>query len=206
MSEKKPTPTLTRSASRECPVCGKVSYSLGGVHPQCNVARADAASQAARKAQLKKEPAVPPRDRWSKRCPHCSRQVPARRLVCDCGKQFAPTTGSGGVAAAGPRPALSSPALSSAVPSVPARPPESNRKMSGATDKAITVQVNQRLANRGVRSPCRVAVATKGGDVTLSGSVQFAHQKAASSQAASSISGVRRVINNLSVKPIAKRT
>lgn len=78
--------------------------------------------------------------------------------------------------------------------------------MSGATDKAITVQVNQRLANRGVRSPCRVAVATKGGDVTLSGSVQFAHQKAASSQAASSISGVRRVINNLSVKPIAKRT
>jgi hypothetical protein len=26
-----------------CPVCGKVAYSLGGVHPQCAIKRADIA-------------------------------------------------------------------------------------------------------------------------------------------------------------------
>jgi hypothetical protein len=41
MSEKKPTPIIGESNSKICPVCGKRSYSLGGIHPQCSVALAD---------------------------------------------------------------------------------------------------------------------------------------------------------------------
>lgn len=51
MSEKKPTPIIGESNSKMCPVCGKRSYSLGGIHPQCAVALADEP----RKQQLAKE-------------------------------------------------------------------------------------------------------------------------------------------------------
>ena len=40
MSEKKPV--FTEPNSKACPVCGKSSYSLGGIHPQCAVLLADA--------------------------------------------------------------------------------------------------------------------------------------------------------------------
>jgi hypothetical protein len=46
MSEKKPTPVPVFPARKNCPVCGKVAYSLGGVHPQCALARADATVRA----------------------------------------------------------------------------------------------------------------------------------------------------------------
>ena len=71
-------------------------------------------------------------------------------------------------------------------------------------DQAITQQLNNKLASRGVRSPCRVTVMSKNGEVTLSGTVQFAHQKGAARQIATGVSGVRRVIDNLTVKPADK--
>ena len=43
----------TNSPTRPlCPVCGKNTYSLGGIHPQCAVTRADKANRAARDAAL----------------------------------------------------------------------------------------------------------------------------------------------------------
>ena len=73
------------------------------------------------------------------------------------------------------------------------------------SDKTITNQINRKLVNRGVSSPCQVAVDTKNGQVTLSGSVRFAHQKAAAMSAAQGITGVRRVVDQLIVKPQDKR-
>ena len=72
-------------------------------------------------------------------------------------------------------------------------------------DRTITQQAGKKLANRGIRSPCRVEVQTRNGDVTLSGSVQYAHQKGAAAQVVAGITGVRRVIDQLVVKPAVKR-
>jgi osmotically-inducible protein OsmY len=69
------------------------------------------------------------------------------------------------------------------------------------TDVAITQQVNNKLAGRGIRSPCHVGVQTQEGNVTLSGTVQYAHQKTAAVQVASGVTGVRRVADQLTVKP-----
>jgi hypothetical protein len=89
MSITKPTPAARAPAL--CPVCGKASYSQGGVHPQCAVARADARHKARRtKAAPKVKPA---RALWTKRCPHCGREVAARRYACDCGHRFQPAAG-----------------------------------------------------------------------------------------------------------------
>ncbi len=88
MSEKKPIVARPTSARNICPVCGKPSYSSTGTHPQCAVARADSISRAARKA-AGTEVTKAPRKSWSKSCPKCKRQIPARRIVCDCGHKFA---------------------------------------------------------------------------------------------------------------------
>lgn len=72
------------------------------------------------------------------------------------------------------------------------------------SERALIQQVSQKLANRGIRSPCRVQVQSRNGDVTLSGTVQFAHQKGAALQLVNAISGVRRVIDQLVVKAAVK--
>ncbi len=58
MSEKKPIPTTNDANKKLCPVCGKRSYSLDGIHPQCSVNKADAVRRgilaARKKAKLGK--------------------------------------------------------------------------------------------------------------------------------------------------------
>ena len=71
-------------------------------------------------------------------------------------------------------------------------------------DKTITRQIQSRLAGRGLISPCRIVVETMKGEVTLTGSVQYAQQKSTAVQAANGISGVRRVVDRLVVKVVAK--
>jgi hypothetical protein len=48
MNTKEPIPVVAERIPKTCPVCGKSSYSLAGIHPQCAVSRADAP----RRAQL----------------------------------------------------------------------------------------------------------------------------------------------------------
>jgi hypothetical protein len=49
VSDKKPEPIYLPVARNYCPVCGKVSYSLSGEHPQCSLTRFDAAFKAKQK-------------------------------------------------------------------------------------------------------------------------------------------------------------
>jgi hypothetical protein len=69
----------------KCPVCGKVSYSAAGIHPQCAVSRADAKLRSLRPA---KDAAPRKPGGFNKRCSSCGRSVAARRMVCDCGRTF----------------------------------------------------------------------------------------------------------------------
>jgi osmotically-inducible protein OsmY len=71
-------------------------------------------------------------------------------------------------------------------------------------DSTITRQVQGKIAGHGLGSPCRVAVATAKGQVTLTGTVQYPHQKTAAVQAANGIAGVRRVVDRLTVKAAVK--
>jgi osmotically-inducible protein OsmY len=73
-------------------------------------------------------------------------------------------------------------------------------------DRTIAQAVTQRLATRGIRSPCRIDVQSRNGEVTLSGSIQYPHQRAAAMQAASTATGVRHVVDRLTIKPTAKRS
>ena len=73
-------------------------------------------------------------------------------------------------------------------------------------DRGVIQQVNQRLASRGLRNPCKIDVASKNGEVTLSGSIQYSHHRATAMQAASPASGVRHVVDRLVIKAAVKRT
>jgi len=67
-------------------VCGTTAYSQGGIHPQCAVSRADKAMPRVKEVATKTKGVTP----WKKRCPRCKRELPARRMVCDCGHSFQP--------------------------------------------------------------------------------------------------------------------
>ena len=76
--------------------------------------------------------------------------------------------------------------------------------MRSSPDEGVSQQVMNKLASRGLNSPCRVVVRSSGGEVTLTGTVQYPHQKATAVKAASGVAGVRRVVDQLTVKPLAK--
>jgi hypothetical protein len=94
MSEKKPTPIFSEVDKKICPVCGKRTYSAGGIHPQCAVLQADEPRRERLKAKKKAESKKKPAERklpqtWSqKRCPKCGVEVHVRKKQCDCGFEF----------------------------------------------------------------------------------------------------------------------
>ena len=77
--------------------------------------------------------------------------------------------------------------------------------MHDSKDHDITQNVNNKLASRGFRAPCRVTVQTTNGTVTLSGTVQYSHQKGTAVRAINGVAGVLRVVDRLIVKPAVKR-
>jgi len=76
--------------------------------------------------------------------------------------------------------------------------------MYNAKDDHITRHVNNKLASRGFGSQ-RLKVQTSNGLVTLSGGVQYAHQKKAALKAIAGLAGVRRVVDQMTVMPAVKR-
>ena len=50
-------------------------------------------------------------------------------------------------------------------------------KKNPVSDQAIMTKVNQQLQSRGVRLPCHVGVMSLKGMVTLSGTIQYDHQR-----------------------------
>jgi hypothetical protein len=91
MSAKKPRPHRELGPGRVCPVCGKASYSVTGIHPQCAMAREAAAQHALTKSATAVAVDKPPASRsWWKQCPRCRRKLAPRRAVCDCGYSLLP--------------------------------------------------------------------------------------------------------------------
>jgi osmotically-inducible protein OsmY len=77
-------------------------------------------------------------------------------------------------------------------------------KKDAVSDHDIIQKVNQQLQNRGMRSPCHVAVLSQKGTVTLSGKIQYDHQRRMVIQATQRVDGVQRVVDQLQV--IAKES
>jgi osmotically-inducible protein OsmY len=73
-------------------------------------------------------------------------------------------------------------------------------------DSKLTQTIINKLAMRGIRTPCNVSVGVMQGQVTLTGTVTQSHQKIAAASVCSAVSGVKRVINNLIVKAAERRT
>jgi len=99
MCYKEPVPLLPAHAAppRLCPVCGTVSYSRQGIHPQCAEHQADAPrmerlSAGKMEGERKgKKANSSPHSYWQKRCPQCQAQLHVRKMTCVCGFQFART-------------------------------------------------------------------------------------------------------------------
>lgn len=94
MSHKKPPPLLPNQSRNRCPVCGEISYSSAGIHPQCSVRQADEAQKDRMKLEKQSEqngaPAPPSTGvaPWQKVCPKCKAVQHVRKLVCVCGHTF----------------------------------------------------------------------------------------------------------------------
>ena len=92
MSSKKPQPLISRTKRERCPVCGEISYSLTGVHPQCAMRQADA--KRLRRSKIGKPGAASAKPAggaksWQRICPKCKSLQHVRKKICNCGHTFA---------------------------------------------------------------------------------------------------------------------
>jgi hypothetical protein len=86
---RKPEPLYEAAVRVHCPVCGHVSYSPAGIHPQCAVRASDQIQverlKARKQAKTKPEPQV---GHFEKRCPKCRTIHHLRKQSCTCGHSF----------------------------------------------------------------------------------------------------------------------
>ena len=68
-------------------------------------------------------------------------------------------------------------------------------------DTSITQKVANQLISRGFRSPCNVAVQTRHGVVTLSGKLEYEHQRTAVLHLIRGIDGVVQTVDQMQVLP-----
>ena len=68
-------------------------------------------------------------------------------------------------------------------------------------DKAILKKVNQHLARMSLGSQSRVNAAIRGGQVILSGNIQYENQRRPALKAVGSVEGVRGVLDQLKLLP-----
>ena len=66
-------------------------------------------------------------------------------------------------------------------------------------DRSIDQKVGQQLASHGMKPPCKVVASSKGGTVTLTGKIQYEHQRNSCIQTARRVEGVQRVVDQLQV-------
>lgn len=132
LNVKKPGPLEAAILRNLCPVCGKASYSRGGTHPQCAVARADADLRAKRLASGVVAPRSAARTPWMKSCPQCQRQMASRRYVCDCGHAFGSTA---------PQALPGNPAVP---PNIAAAPPALSVEPKAASPRMLPRQIADR--------------------------------------------------------------
>jgi osmotically-inducible protein OsmY len=75
--------------------------------------------------------------------------------------------------------------------------------MQAIPDKAVLQKVNQRLTRIGGGG--KILASVLRGDVTLSGTIQYEIQRSSLVKVATSVPGVRRVIDQLKMKPKERR-
>jgi osmotically-inducible protein OsmY len=68
------------------------------------------------------------------------------------------------------------------------------------SDKSLLMQVNQRLMRSGAGSQGKVSATVRSGDVTLTGTLRYEHERSSFLRTASSINGVRRVIDQMQIE------
>ena len=68
-------------------------------------------------------------------------------------------------------------------------------------DKTLLKRVAQKLARSGAGSQTRVTAIVRSGDVTLTGTLRYEHERPAIIRSTRGISGVRRVIDQMRVAP-----
>lgn len=90
MSSEKSVVIVPSPPRKLCPICGKATYSAGGIHPQCAIEQADAPRLLKMRAARAVEPKTknPARQAWKKRCPKCNMDLHVRREECECGHTF----------------------------------------------------------------------------------------------------------------------
>lgn len=76
--------------------------------------------------------------------------------------------------------------------------------MEIVSDKTLLNKVNQRLARMG-GAQGKVVATVRNRDVTLTGTIQFEIQRRPIMNAASSVDGVRRAIDQMTVLPAKKK-
>ena len=94
MKTTKPQPLMVASERKNCPVCGTVSYSSSGVHPQCAMQQADAERMKRLNRRPKSTKTASPSEGlspWQKICPKCKSVVHIRKKVCTCGCKLSTT-------------------------------------------------------------------------------------------------------------------
>jgi osmotically-inducible protein OsmY len=70
---------------------------------------------------------------------------------------------------------------------------------SQVPDKTLLKEVNKRLLRTGTQT--KVTAAVNGGKVTLSGAIQYEHQRSTLMRAANQVSGIRQLIDQMTVQP-----
>ena len=77
--------------------------------------------------------------------------------------------------------------------------------MFSATDKFMIQKLNQRLARLG-GAQSKIAVSSTRGDIMVSGTIEYEMQRRSILRVVTSVPGVRRVIDQLTLKPKVRRT
>jgi osmotically-inducible protein OsmY len=71
-------------------------------------------------------------------------------------------------------------------------------------DTVITQKVKEKLSGAGIRAPCHVTAVSTNGQVTVSGSIQFEHQRPIALRAIRGVTGVQRVVDQMRLLPSAQ--
>jgi osmotically-inducible protein OsmY len=68
-------------------------------------------------------------------------------------------------------------------------------------DSVISQKVKEKLAGAGIRAPCKVTIVSTNGQVTVSGSIQYEHQRPVAVRAIKGVMGVQSVVDQLRLIP-----
>jgi osmotically-inducible protein OsmY len=71
-------------------------------------------------------------------------------------------------------------------------------------DTVISQKVKEKLSSIGIRAPSHVTALSNNGQVTVSGSLQYEHQRHVALRAIKSVTGVQRVVDQMRLIPSAQ--